>query len=75
MMNSKLSFCKCTDVGLLLMRLALAVVFLSHGIQKLGHIDGTIAFFGPPSGLRERHGGATLEQAFLNCIETGAGHA
>lgn len=43
-MSSKCS-CKCADWGLLLIRVALAVVFLSHGIQKLGHMDGVVMFF------------------------------
>lgn len=34
------------DLGLLLLRLALAAVFLAHGIQKFTHMEGTIAFFG-----------------------------
>ncbi|MCX6781100.1 MAG: DoxX family protein [Candidatus Magasanikbacteria bacterium] len=44
MLNTK-GFCKCADWGLLLIRLGLAAVFLTHGVQKLTHIDGTIAFF------------------------------
>jgi ABC-2 type transport system ATP-binding protein len=31
--------------------------------------NGRLAYFGPPSGLLERHGESTLESAFLRCIE------
>src|SRR3989344_590918 len=34
------------DLGLLLIRLALAAVFLVHGIQKLSNLSGTGMFFG-----------------------------
>lgn len=33
------------DLGLLLIRLALAVVFIQSGISKLSNIDGTTSFF------------------------------
>jgi putative oxidoreductase len=33
------------DTGLLIMRLVLAVVFISHGWSKLDGMEGTIAFF------------------------------
>jgi putative oxidoreductase len=32
-------------VGLFIVRIALAVVFLVHGIQKLSNMEGTVAFF------------------------------
>lgn len=38
--------CSHKDLGLLLVRLSLAAVFLTHGIAKLSDMDGTIAFFG-----------------------------
>ena len=31
--------------------------------------NGTLAYYGPPSGLLERHGERSLESAFLKCIE------
>ena len=34
------------DVGIFLIRLAVAIVFLYHGIGKLINLDATIAFFG-----------------------------
>ncbi len=34
------------NAGLLLVRLALAAVFLYHGITKFQNLDGTVAFFG-----------------------------
>ncbi len=34
------------NLGLLLIRIALAAVFLVHGIMKLSNIDGTVGFFG-----------------------------
>ncbi len=34
-----------SDVALLLLRLALGAVFVAHGWQKLGNMDGTISFF------------------------------
>jgi len=34
------------NVGLLLIRVGIALVFIVHGISKLSNIDGTIAFFG-----------------------------
>ena len=34
------------NLGLLLVRVALGVVFLAHGIQKLQNIDMTVGFFG-----------------------------
>jgi len=33
------------DIGILLIRLALAAVFISHGLSKWNNIDGTTAFF------------------------------
>ncbi len=33
-------------LGLFVLRLTLGGIFLTHGIQKLSHMDGTIAFFG-----------------------------
>lgn len=36
---------KNSDVGFLLVRLALAFVFLNHGIAKLENLGGTIDFF------------------------------
>lgn len=42
MMDAK----SCMNWGLLLVRVALAVVFITHGYAKLTHIDATIAFFG-----------------------------
>ena len=33
------------DVGLLLIRLAVAMVFLYHGVGKFANLDGTIIFF------------------------------
>ncbi|MCA9356260.1 DoxX family protein [Candidatus Nomurabacteria bacterium] len=56
MCNCKNGTCKCFSkvgltescnpaFGLLLIRLALASVFIFHGIQKLSNIEGTIAFF------------------------------
>jgi len=33
------------DLGLLLIRLALAAVFISHGVQKLMNLAGTVDFF------------------------------
>jgi putative oxidoreductase len=34
------------DVGMFLIRLAVAVVFLYHGVSKLTNLEGTITFFG-----------------------------
>lgn len=34
------------DLGLLLIRLSVAVVFLNHGIGKFVNLDNSIAFFG-----------------------------
>ncbi len=45
MMNSKCA-CKCSDFGLLLIRVALGIVFLYHGVQKLGDMDKVVGFFG-----------------------------
>lgn len=51
MSKSKCSFCQrpgcgCgKDVGLFLIRLALAVVFMVHGISKFQNMEGTITFF------------------------------
>lgn len=42
MMDSK----SCAAWGLVLIRVGLAAVFISHGYAKLAHIDQTIAFFG-----------------------------
>lgn len=36
----------CQNTGLLLIRLGLGVIFLTHGISKLTSIDGVIGFFG-----------------------------
>lgn len=36
---------KCVDLGIGLVRLALAIVFIAHGYGKLTHLDGTVAFF------------------------------
>lgn len=36
----------CIDVGLLLLRVVLAVVFISHGVSKFMNMSGTIGFFG-----------------------------
>jgi ABC-2 type transport system ATP-binding protein len=53
-------------------------VFLSaHSLADIEEIcdhmavlhNGRLAYFGPPSGLLERHGESTLESAFLRCIE------
>lgn len=42
----KLSQYCCKDWGLLLIRLAVAFVFLSHGIQKLMNMQMVVGFFG-----------------------------
>lgn len=34
------------DAGLLLVRIAIGIVFLYHGIDKLTNLDGVIGFFG-----------------------------
>lgn len=44
---------KNSDVGLLLARLALAFVFLTHGIAKLENLEGTVGFFTGRVGLPE----------------------
>jgi ABC-2 type transport system ATP-binding protein len=53
-------------------------VFLSaHSLADIAEIcdhmavlhNGRLAYFGPPSGLLERQGESTLENAFLRCIE------
>ncbi len=36
---------KCVDLGIGLVRLALAIVFIAHGYGKLTHLDGVVAFF------------------------------
>ena len=36
---------KSLKMGLMIVRLALAAVFLTHGIMKLMNMDGTVAFF------------------------------
>jgi ABC-2 type transport system ATP-binding protein len=58
------------------------VFFTSHSLADLEEIcdhmavlhGGAVAFSGPPSSLKERHGERSLERAFLKCIEEG-GHA
>ncbi len=45
-MIQKLSGLKNTDLMILLVRLALAAVFIAHGFSKLSNMDGTVAFFG-----------------------------
>ena len=37
---------KNADLGLLLLRCAVGIVFVAHGLQKFWALDGTIAFFG-----------------------------
>ncbi len=34
-----------TDLGLLVIRIGLAIVFIAHGYDKLTHIESTIGFF------------------------------
>lgn len=46
MCGGMLKKCCSKSTGLLLVRIALAIVFLSHGISKLSDMDSTIAFFG-----------------------------
>lgn len=36
--------CCCPDLGLLLIRLALATVFIAHGVQKLHNMDMVVGF-------------------------------
>ena len=63
-----------------------ALFFTSHVLADVEELCSTIAvlergrlhFQGTPAQLRERHGGASLEQAFLHCIRAPApepGHA
>ena len=35
-----------TKLGLLVLRITLGSIFMIHGIQKLGNMEGTIGFFG-----------------------------
>lgn len=44
--NGWMGKCCGKDLGILFIRLSLAVVFLVHGIGKLTDMEGTIAFFG-----------------------------
>ncbi len=37
--------CGNPDLGLLIIRIAVASVFIVHGVQKFTHMDGTIGFF------------------------------
>ncbi len=46
MCGSFMKKCCSKSTALLLIRLSLAIVFLSHGIAKLSDMDSTIAFFG-----------------------------
>lgn len=46
MKHGKLCPCCCADWGLLLVRLALAVVFIAHGAQKLQNMDMVVGFMG-----------------------------
>ena len=43
MMSGKYS---CKDWGMLLIRIAVAFVFIQHGVQKLTNMSQTVAFFG-----------------------------
>ncbi len=45
-MMKKIGCCKNPSVGLFLIRLALATVFIVHGVQKLMNMDGIAMFFG-----------------------------
>ncbi len=44
MKHGKYCPCCCADWGLLLLRLALAAVFISHAVQKLGDMDKVVGF-------------------------------
>ncbi len=44
-MFKKYCSCKCADLGLIFLRIAVGVPFLVHGIMKLQNIDGTAGFF------------------------------
>lgn len=70
----------CRNTGLLLIRLAVGVIFLTHGISKLTNMEGTVAFFdglGVPSfmawvvALIETLGGAAM---ILGIYTTFAGY-
>lgn len=37
---------RCPDLGILLVRLGVGIVFLVHGIQKIMMLNGTVGFFG-----------------------------
>lgn len=65
------------DAGLLLLRLGLAAVFITHGVMKLQNMDGTIAFFsslGMPAvmawlvALVETLGGISMLFGIYTCI-------
>jgi len=56
------------------------LLFTSHSLADVEEVcdrvtvlhGGTVAYAGPPRGLCERHGEASLERAFLKCIEAHA---
>jgi ABC-2 type transport system ATP-binding protein len=56
------------------------LLFTSHSLADVEEVcdrvtvlhGGTMAYAGAPRGLRERHGEASLERAFLKCIEAHA---
>jgi len=44
-MNLKTWCCKNPSLGLLVMRIVIAIIFVTHGVMKLGAIDQTVGFF------------------------------
>jgi ABC-2 type transport system ATP-binding protein len=56
------------------------LLFTSHSLADVEQVcdrvtvlhEGTMAYAGSPRGLRERYGEASLEGAFLKCIEAHA---
>ncbi len=44
-MNCKNWCCKNPSLGLLVMRIVIAAIFITHGVMKLGAIDQTASFF------------------------------